>query len=304
MTASPRLLFLLLVALHLQCLYAKYYLVKTDGKAASVQKKNIRINKHGVSSRKTSKPKTGSAKRKDKKTGRIRHRNKALSSSGDYANPGYLPVNETPVNSNNVNSNPVYTKHVNQNTVNPNPVNQKPVNSNPLKPNPVKPNLFNPKPVNPQPINPQPVNPKPVNQKPVNPKPLNPKPVYPKPVYPKPVNPKPVYPIPETSIGDPGPVNLTHFKNSTPINPNPVNPNPNPGLDPETENFLSYIGLHNTDIKEKFTKEQVTWDILKTMNYDHLGKIGITSFGHQHKIITGIKKLIQGQPFPFMSVIF
>ena len=64
------------------------------------------------------------------------------------------------------------------------------------------------------------------------------------------------------------------------------------------EDFLAAIGLDNTDIKEKFAKEQVTWDLLKTMNYDHLGKIGITSFGHQHKIITEIKKLNPGQQFP------
>ena len=84
MMAAPRLLVLLLVALHLQCLYTKYYLVKTDAKAANLQRKNIRIPKHDVSSRKPSKAKTGSAKREDKKTGRVRGRNKALSPPGKY----------------------------------------------------------------------------------------------------------------------------------------------------------------------------------------------------------------------------
>ena len=67
------------------------------------------------------------------------------------------------------------------------------------------------------------------------------------------------------------------------------------GLDPETEAFLADIGLDNTDIKEKFVKEHITLDLLKTMNFDHLGKIGITSFGHKHRIITEIKKLKQGK---------
>ena len=72
------MLVLLLVALHLQCLYAKYYLVKTDGKAASVH----RNHKQGVSSSKTSK--TDIVKHKDKRTGRARGRNKALAKQGKY----------------------------------------------------------------------------------------------------------------------------------------------------------------------------------------------------------------------------
>ena len=70
MTSSPRLLVLLLVALHLQCLYTKYYLVKTGGRPARVHRKNIRIPKHGVHSHKTSKTKT--------KTDKVQRRNKAL----------------------------------------------------------------------------------------------------------------------------------------------------------------------------------------------------------------------------------
>ena len=83
MRASPRLLVLLLVALHLQCLYTKYYLVETDGKAASVHRNHKENTKH-LSSSKTSKAKTGSVKRKGKKTGRARDRNKALTKPGKY----------------------------------------------------------------------------------------------------------------------------------------------------------------------------------------------------------------------------
>ena len=86
MTASSRMLVLLPVALHLQCLYTKYYLVETDGKAASMPRNHIENTKHIASSSKTynAKAKTGSAKRKGKKTGRVRGRNKALSPPGKY----------------------------------------------------------------------------------------------------------------------------------------------------------------------------------------------------------------------------
>ena len=91
MRASPRLLVLMLVALHLQCLYTKYYLVETDGKAASVHRNHKENTKH-LSSSKTSKAKAGGVKRKGKKTGRARDRNKALTKPGKYQ---LLILNET-----------------------------------------------------------------------------------------------------------------------------------------------------------------------------------------------------------------
>ena len=95
MNASPRMLVLLLVALHLQCLYAKYYLVKTDGKAASVHRNHKENIKHQSSS-KTSKVKPGSARNKDKKTGKVRRKHIGV----DYVenqpnpNPGLDPETE------------------------------------------------------------------------------------------------------------------------------------------------------------------------------------------------------------------
>ena len=83
MRASLRLLVLLLVALHLKSYSTKYYLVKTNGKAASVHRNHKEDTKH-LSSSKTSKAKTGSVKRKGKKTGRARDRNKALTKPGKY----------------------------------------------------------------------------------------------------------------------------------------------------------------------------------------------------------------------------
>ena len=85
MTAAPRLLVLVLVALHLQCLYTKYYLVETDGEAVSVHRNHKENTKQVASSSKTSeaKTKTGSTMRKNQVTGRIRGRNKALSQPGN-----------------------------------------------------------------------------------------------------------------------------------------------------------------------------------------------------------------------------
>ena len=70
------------------------------------------------------------------------------------------------------------------------------------------------------------------------------------------------------------------------------------------EDFLAAIGLDNTNIKEKFVKEHVTLELLKTMNHDHLKRIGITAFGHQHKLLTEVKKHKEGKPFIFISIIF
>ena len=163
MNASPRLLVLLFVALHLQCLYTKYYLVETDSKASRVHRNHKENIKHQSSS-KTSKVKPGSARHKDKKTGRVRRKHIGVDYVENQPNPTTTTTTTT-----------------------------------------------------------------------------------------------------------------------------------RQGLDPETEAFLADIGLDNTDIKEKFVKEHITLDLLKTMNFDHLGKIGITSFGHKHRIITEIKKLKQGK---------
>ena len=71
MVASPRMLLLLLVTLHLQPHYSKYYLVETDGKAASVHKKLMGSPEHIVSAHRTSKTRT--------KTGKTLRRKKAHS---------------------------------------------------------------------------------------------------------------------------------------------------------------------------------------------------------------------------------
>ena len=85
-------------------------------------------------------------------------------------------------------------------------------------------------------------------------------------------------------------------------NPNPI-PNSIPGLDPEMEAFLAEIYLDDTDIKEKFAKEHVTLDLLKTMDLGHLKKIGITSYGIRHKLFKEVKNLDQGQPLNIDTII-
>ena len=54
--------------------------------------------------------------------------------------------------------------------------------------------------------------------------------------------------------------------------------------------FLTSIGLeHLMDI---FDKEQISMDILAEMGHDELKDIGITAYGHRHKIIKGVEKLL------------
>ena len=231
MGVSPRKLVLLLVALHLQCLYTKYYLVKTDGKAASVPRNHKENIKHKSSS-KTSKVKPGSAKHKDKKTGRVRREHIGV----DYVenqpnpNPGILPtkrekfvldpdletfLKDVGLDNYNVKE-ALRESHISLGIL-------KTMNDDNLK---------------------------------------------------------------EIGIASYG----VRHKLLREIE------NLEQGLDPELGDFLAAIGLDNADIKEKFVKEYVTFDILKTMDHDHLKKIGITAFGHQHKILTEVKKLKEGKP--------
>ena len=116
MTASPRLLVLLLVALHLQCLYAKYYLVETEGEAVSEPKKNTENTKHVVASSKTSKAKieTGRVRHKIKKNGRVRRKNLGVDYLGNQQNPGNLPYPQPGYNTNTY-PNPYPGKHPHQN---------------------------------------------------------------------------------------------------------------------------------------------------------------------------------------------
>ena len=57
--------------------------------------------------------------------------------------------------------------------------------------------------------------------------------------------------------------------------------------------FLSSIGLEH--LRDIFEKEQITMDILVEMGHDELKEIGINAYGHRHKILKGVEKLISSK---------
>jgi len=61
--------------------------------------------------------------------------------------------------------------------------------------------------------------------------------------------------------------------------------------------FLANLQLesgHLHQIREVFEREQITVDILAEMGHEDLKQIGIHAFGHRHKLIKGIEKLLSG----------
>ena len=52
-----------------------------------------------------------------------------------------------------------------------------------------------------------------------------------------------------------------------------------------------------------FEREQVSVDILSEMGHEDLKQIGITAFGHRHKLIKGLEKLMSGNGRFFLSII-
>ena len=57
--------------------------------------------------------------------------------------------------------------------------------------------------------------------------------------------------------------------------------------------FLGNIGLEQ--LRDIFEQEQITMDILVEMGHDELKDIGINAYGHRHKILKGVEKLLQGK---------
>ena len=56
--------------------------------------------------------------------------------------------------------------------------------------------------------------------------------------------------------------------------------------------FLASLGLEQ--LREIFEREQISLDILSEMGHEDLKQIGISAFGHRHKLIKGIEKLLSG----------
>ena len=47
-------------------------------------------------------------------------------------------------------------------------------------------------------------------------------------------------------------------------------------------------------LREVFEREKITVDILSEMGHEDLKQIGITAYGHRHKLIKGLEKLMSG----------
>ncbi|XP_048712418.1 poly [ADP-ribose] polymerase tankyrase-2 isoform X2 [Caretta caretta] len=66
-----------------------------------------------------------------------------------------------------------------------------------------------------------------------------------------------------------------------------------PGVDFSINQFVRNLGLeHLIDV---FEREQITLDVLVEMGHKELKEIGINAYGHRHKIIKGVERLISGQ---------
>ncbi|KAL1436839.1 hypothetical protein MTO96_049239 [Rhipicephalus appendiculatus] len=57
--------------------------------------------------------------------------------------------------------------------------------------------------------------------------------------------------------------------------------------------FLTSIGLGH--LCELFEKEMITIDILAEMGHEELKQIGVSAYGHRHKLMKGIEKLLTGR---------
>ncbi|XP_034631682.1 poly [ADP-ribose] polymerase tankyrase-2 isoform X3 [Trachemys scripta elegans] len=65
------------------------------------------------------------------------------------------------------------------------------------------------------------------------------------------------------------------------------------GVDFSINQFVRNLGLeHLIDV---FEREQITLDVLVEMGHKELKEIGINAYGHRHKIIKGVERLISGQ---------
>ncbi|XP_066509234.1 poly [ADP-ribose] polymerase tankyrase-1-like isoform X2 [Hoplias malabaricus] len=65
------------------------------------------------------------------------------------------------------------------------------------------------------------------------------------------------------------------------------------GLDMNITQFLKSLGLEH--LRDIFEREQITLDVLADMGHEELKEIGINAYGHRHKLIKGIERLLGGQ---------
>ncbi|XP_028651298.1 poly [ADP-ribose] polymerase tankyrase-2 isoform X1 [Erpetoichthys calabaricus] len=65
------------------------------------------------------------------------------------------------------------------------------------------------------------------------------------------------------------------------------------GVDISINQFLKNLSLEH--LSEIFEREQITLDVLVEMGHKELKEIGINAYGHRHKIIKAVERLIAGQ---------
>uniref|UniRef100_A0A8C9XW98 Poly [ADP-ribose] polymerase n=1 Tax=Sander lucioperca TaxID=283035 RepID=A0A8C9XW98_SANLU len=61
----------------------------------------------------------------------------------------------------------------------------------------------------------------------------------------------------------------------------------------EGESTYSNLGLEH--LRDTFQREQISLDVLADMGHEELKEIGINAYGHRHKLIKGIERLLGGQ---------
>uniref|UniRef100_A0A8C7Z3E4 Poly [ADP-ribose] polymerase n=1 Tax=Oryzias sinensis TaxID=183150 RepID=A0A8C7Z3E4_9TELE len=64
-------------------------------------------------------------------------------------------------------------------------------------------------------------------------------------------------------------------------------------LDMNISQFLKSLGLEH--LRDIFEREQITLDVLVDMGHEELKEIGINAYGHRHKLIKGVERLLGGQ---------
>ncbi|XP_048089537.1 poly [ADP-ribose] polymerase tankyrase-2-like isoform X2 [Alosa alosa] len=64
------------------------------------------------------------------------------------------------------------------------------------------------------------------------------------------------------------------------------------GMDLSISQFLHNLGLEH--LLEIFNREQITLDVLVEMGHKELKEIGINAYGHRHKIIKAVERLLSG----------
>ncbi|CAL8318004.1 unnamed protein product [Lota lota] len=64
-------------------------------------------------------------------------------------------------------------------------------------------------------------------------------------------------------------------------------------LDMTVSQFLKSLGLEH--LQDIFQREQILLDVLADMGHEDLKEIGVSAYGHRHKLIKGMDKLLGGQ---------